>query len=91
MLFSIARSEIIQALDRLKAGTSLDLTTVQPIVVDVENREDIIPGDFVKFATCCKWKGLFVEADLIGSLIESAYTSDRQFHEAKIRPREHSL
>jgi hypothetical protein len=41
---------------------------VQPIVVDVENREEIKRTtfqDFFRFATCCKWKGLFVEADLV--------------------------
>jgi hypothetical protein len=35
--------------------------------------------DFFKFATCCKLKGLFVAANLVGSLI-GAY-SDRHFHE----------
>jgi hypothetical protein len=41
-------------------------------MVDVENREDLILGIFFKFATCCKWKGLFVEADLVGSLIAAS-------------------
>jgi hypothetical protein len=49
---------------------------VQPIVVDVENWEDIILGDFFKFATCCKWKGSSKQiwsADLIGASWEHAH------------------
>jgi hypothetical protein len=60
------------------------VTKSNPIVVGVENGEDVIPGDFFKFATYCKMKGIFVEADLIGSLIahrDNEHTSDRQFHE----------
>jgi hypothetical protein len=39
-----------------------------PIAVDV----GIIPGDFLKFSTCYKWKGLFLEADLVGSLVDAS-------------------